>query len=72
MRPLISVVIVLALVALAGCSDQPEPAPEQPKAEEAQTDPQPIASEDFESGTPEGAVQGDDESAEDDEGGETP
>ena len=58
MRTLICCVVLGAMVLFAGCANQEsEPAPETAPAAEASVDEQPVASEDFESGEPKGAVQ---------------
>ena len=67
MRILICCVIVLALVLVTGCAKQEtKPAPDAASAPEAPADPQPIASEDFESGEADGAVHEGEDDTEDD------
>jgi len=61
MRVLISFVIVLFLVVCAGCAKQ-EPAPAVDEAPAADTEP--IATEDFAAGEPEGMLEGVEEAAE--------
>jgi len=73
MRALICVAVVVALVFVVGCAKTDTPPAEQGQSpSETQADPQPIASEDFESGEAPGAVQEDDGEAEGGEGETTP
>lgn len=65
MRILICCVIAVAVVLFTGCANQEaEPTPETPNAPEAAVDPEPIATEDFETGEAEGAVEEGDEQPE--------
>lgn len=70
MRLLMSIVVAAALCCLLGCAKHETGPAEQPKAAaETQTGPQPIASEDFESGKAEAVVvetEGEEEGSEPD------
>ena len=67
MRILTYCLIAVALVLFIGCAKQEaQPAPDASDAPGAAADPQPISSEDFESGEADGVVQEDQDDTEDD------
>lgn len=60
MRSIICLAVVLALMGLTGCAkNQATPSDQTPQESEASAEPQPIASEDFESGETGGMVESD-------------
>ncbi len=62
MRIIICLAVVAALLGLTGCAKhEPAPADPAPSQPEASVEPQPIASEDFESGEAEGVVESGDQ-----------